>query len=101
DEAEFEEVVYADDDLDQPRTFARDAADLVLDETDPDAEPGSRQEAETAPMEADSLADEEAEALDAARGDDGPDADEDSRLDEALEETFPASDPVSINPRSG
>ena len=99
DEAEFEEVVFSEEDLDQPRTFARDAADLVIDETDEDDAPAPREEAETAPMESGDLADDDIEALDYARGEDAPDADTDGRLDEALEETFPASDPVSINPR--
>jgi hypothetical protein len=92
DEAEIEQVVLADEDLDQPRTFARDDDNLV--ESD-DPRP--------ADFEAESLADDDLEAL-GYEGDEGaaaePADDADARLDEGLEETFPASDPVSINPRS-
>jgi hypothetical protein len=76
DEAELEEIVLADEDLDEPRSFGRDAADLVA--TD-DAQP--------ADYEAGSFADAESDALEA-------------RLDEALGETFPASDPVAVSRRS-
>ncbi len=99
DEAELEAVVSADEGLDQPRTFARDSASLVLDEIDEDLEPGADEEAESAPMESDDLDDDDVEALGYA-GDDGQDGgDIEDRLDEALDETFPASDPVSINRR--
>lgn len=88
DEAELEEIVLADEDLDEPRSFTRDDADLVADD---DLRP--------ADFEPESLADDDLEALD-----DGADAagqdDVDAALDEALGETFPASDPVSISHRS-
>jgi hypothetical protein len=76
DEAELEEIVMADEDLDEPRSFARDPAALVSDEhvSAADLQAGERHER-------------------------GPDAVEEA-LDEGLEETFPASDPVSISPRS-
>ena len=81
DEAELEEVLLADEDLDEPRSFGRDDADLVADD---DARP--------ADFEAEGLADDD---LDAAGSDDV-----EAALDEGLEETFPASDPVSISRRS-
>jgi hypothetical protein len=52
DEAELEEIVMADEDLDEPRSFARDDADLVADD---DLQP--------ADLEADSLGDDDLEAL--------------------------------------
>jgi hypothetical protein len=92
DEAELEEIVMADEDLDEPRSFGRDDADLVADD---DARP--------ADFEPESLADDDLEAL-------GYDGDErsspagedalDARLDEGLEETFPASDPLAVSRRS-
>jgi hypothetical protein len=89
DEAELEEVVMADEDLDQPRTFARDDADLVADE---DLRP--------ADLESERLSDEDIAALGYA--DDAAmrrsRAEQDEALDEALEETFPASDPLAISP---
>ena len=56
DEAELEQIVMADDDLDEPRSFARDDADLVADD---DISP--------ADMEAGASPDDDVEAL----GDDG------------------------------
>jgi hypothetical protein len=92
DEAELEEVVLADEDLDEPRSFVRDDADLVADD---DARP--------ADYEADGLAPEDL-AADVETSDYGADAatteDVDDALDEGLTETFPASDPVSISRRS-
>jgi hypothetical protein len=88
DEAELEEIVMADEDLDEPRSFGRDDAALIADD---DARP--------ADFEPEGLADDELEAL----GDEGDTAGRDAvdaALDEGLEETFPASDPVSISPRS-
>jgi len=88
DEAELEEIVMADEDLDEPRSFARDDADLVADD---DLQP--------ADLEADSLADDDLEALgyeDAPR-DAGSRRAAEAARDRALEETFPASDPLSIN----
>ena len=77
DAAELDEIVLAEEDLDEPRSFARDDADLV-----------AADDARPADFEADSRADgEESDALDA-------------RLDEALGETFPASDPTAVSRRS-
>ena len=76
-DADFEGQVQAEEDLDEPRSFAR--GDAVLAAAD-DARP--------ADFEAESLADdEESDALEA-------------QLDEAVGETFPASDPVAISRRS-
>jgi hypothetical protein len=77
DEAELEEIVRAEEDLDEPRSFRRDDADLVASD---DVRP--------ADFEAGSLADDE--GLDAL----------DAQLDEALKDTFPASDPVAVSRRS-
>lgn len=82
DEAELEEIVMAEEDLDEPRSFGRDRADLVASD---DLSP--------ADFESASLADDEIEAL--------GDADEstgEATIDRRLQDTFPASDPVSINP---
>lgn len=89
DEAELEEVVMAEEDLDRPRTFARDRADLVAEE---DLRP--------ADLESERLSDEDLAALGyaVAAGGKRSGAQLDEALDEALEETFPASDPVAINP---
>ena len=59
DEAELEQIVMADEDLDEPRSFARDDADLVADD---DISP--------ADMEAGASPDDDVEAL----GDAGDDA---------------------------
>jgi hypothetical protein len=86
DEAEQEEVVRVEEDLDRARPITRDGADLV------------ENDGETADFESNSLADDDIEALgyDAAdREDDSLDAE----LDEGLEETFPASDPVAVSRR--
>jgi hypothetical protein len=83
DEAELEEIVMAEEDLDEPRSFARDDADLV-----------SEDDISTADMEAGSLTTDEDEDLGGGRSR----ADVDRDLDRGLEETFPASDPVSISP---
>jgi hypothetical protein len=72
DEAELEEIVLADEDLDEPRTFAQNDADLV-----------SGDNVSTADLEAG-----EAEER-------GPDA-----LDEALDERFAADDARPIDQRS-
>jgi hypothetical protein len=68
-EAELEQIVLVDNDLDEPRSFGRDNADLVA--TD---------DLSAADMEAEDPAEQ--------------------ALDYRLEQTFPASDPVSINPGS-
>lgn len=92
DEAELEEITLADEDLDEPRTFARDDDALV-----------AADDPRPADFEAGSLADDDLDAM-GYEGDDqaaaGREDDVDARLDEGLDETFPASDPVSINPRS-
>jgi hypothetical protein len=89
DEAELEEIVMAEEDLDEPRSFARDDADLVSDD---DLQP--------ADLEADSLDEEDLEAL--GYDDEAPEAQAraagERALDRDLEATFPASDPVSPNP---
>jgi len=71
DEAEYEEIVQAEEDLDEPRSFRGDDADRVSDE---DGGPED--------FESESRDDEEAAV--------------DRQLDDALRGTFPASDPVSI-----
>jgi hypothetical protein len=88
DEAELEEVVLADEDLDEPRSFSRDDADLVADD---DARP--------ADFEPEGVADDDLEELGYEAGS-GAEGDVDAALDEGLAETFPASDPVSISRRS-
>ncbi len=88
DEAELEQVVRADEDLDEPRTFGREDADLVAED---DARP--------ADYEAESLDDDDIEAL-GYEPEAGGGGDVDAALDEGLEETFPASDPVSVSRRS-
>jgi hypothetical protein len=80
DEAELEAIVMAEEDLDQPRSFAGGDSDLVAND---DLRP--------ADFEAESLSDDDIEAADDGSGDDL-----EGRLDRALEGTFPASDPVSI-----
>jgi hypothetical protein len=88
DEAELEEVVMADEDLDEPRSFERDDSNLV-----------AADDASPADFESEDLSDDDIEALGYERED--PDAAAaDARLDEGLKETFPASDPVAVNPGS-
>jgi len=91
DEAEYEEVVMAEEDLDEPRSFRGDDADRVGDD---DLQPQD--------LEPEALADEDLAALgyDDPRRPPDHDPQVEARLDEGLEETFPASDPVSINPGS-
>ena len=90
DEAGIEEVVLADEDLDQPRTFARDDADLVADDDTSPAE-----------MESEDLTDEAASTLGLQDDSEGPRPirDIEEALDHGLEETFPASDSVAVSPR--
>jgi hypothetical protein len=73
----------AEEDLDEPRSFARDDADLVADD-----------DVSTADMEAGNLTSDEIDDEDDERSR----ADVDRALDRGLEGTFPASDPVSISP---
>jgi len=81
DEAELEFELELDDGVDEPRVLAGDA-DLVAND---DASP--------ADYEADNLSDEDLRGL--GYDDETP---TERRLDEGLKETFPASDPVAINP---
>jgi hypothetical protein len=83
DEAELEQIVMAEEDLDEPRSFARDDTDLIADD---DISP--------ADMEAGRLTDDDDTDADGGRSR----SDVDRDLDRGLEETFPASDPVSISP---
>jgi hypothetical protein len=89
DEAQYEEVVMAEEDLDEPRSFRGDDADRVGDD---DPQPQD--------LEPEALSDEDLATLgyDDARRPPDHDPEVEERLDEGLEETFPASDPVSINP---
>jgi hypothetical protein len=83
DEAELEQIVMAEEDLDEPRSFARDDADLVADDGDSPAD-----------MEAGGLtADDDEDSIGGRSR-----SEVDRELDRGLEETFPASDPVSISP---
>ena len=92
DEAEVEQVVRADEDLDEPRSFGRDDDNLV-----------AADDPRPADFEAETLSDDDLQTL-GYEGDDAagaaPESDADARLDEGLKETFPASDPVAVNPRS-
>jgi len=91
DEVEYEEIVMAEEDLDEPRTFRGDDANRVSDD---DLQPED--------LEADTLTDEDIAALgyDDERRPPDHDPHVDALLDEGLKETFPASDPVSISPGS-
>ena len=91
DEAELEEIVMADEDVDEPRSFERNDADLV-----------AADDARPADFEPDALADDDLEALDYAEepADDQASRDAlDAALDEGLKETFPASDPLAVSRR--
>ncbi|HUZ11544.1 MAG TPA: primosomal protein [Caulobacteraceae bacterium] len=89
DEVEYEEIVMADEDLDEPRSFRADDADRVR-----------QGDAQPADLESELLADDDIEALgyDDERRPPDHDPHVEAQLDHGLEETFPASDPVSINP---
>jgi hypothetical protein len=93
DEAELEEIVMAEEDLDfdEPRSFARDPADLVSDDdvSSADMEAGATTADD---VEAPEYGDEPVSAR--------PESSSDRKLDDGLEGTFPASDPVPINPGS-
>ena len=85
DEVEYEEIVQGEEDLDVPRTFAGDDENRVRED---DLQPQD--------LESERLADDDIEAL----GYGETDAEDlDARLDEAVEETFPASDPIAVHPR--
>ena len=89
DEAELEAMTEADDGIDEARSFAAD-----------DADRGASDDIHAADLEADDLSDEDIEALgyDDARKPPDHDPHVEKQLDDGLKETFPASDPVSINP---
>jgi hypothetical protein len=87
DEAELEAELAPDDGVDEVREPSADDADRV---TTDDARP--------ADYEADDLSDEDVAAL-GYIDEPGPnDRQVERALDEGLDETFPASDPVSISP---
>ena len=79
DEAELETMLEEDDGIDSARELGRDDEDLV---TATDESPADFQGGDDAEEDEDSP----------------PSAREQRELDHGLEETFPASDPVSINP---
>ena len=89
DEAELELMLESDEGVDAARSFVGEDGLLVADDA-----------ARTADYEPEAISDEALEEL----GYDAPEAPSagerlrESRLDEGLEETFPASDPVSVNP---
>ena len=91
DEAELEFMLESDDGVDEPRSFARDEADLV-----------ARGDDQPKDFESRAVSDEDLQEL----GYEAPPAPSQARrrrerlLDEGIEETFPASDPVSISPGS-
>jgi hypothetical protein len=86
DETELETMLEEDDGIDSPRSLSRDDADLV---TATDESPADFQGGGDAVED-----DDEAQAVTNSP----PSAREQRELDHGLEETFPASDPVSINP---
>jgi len=77
DEAEREEMLEEDDGIDSPRVLPPDAADLV---------PASEDAGEEGDRTVDERLSDESAAYE----------DLDAKLDEALEMTFPASDPVDV-----
>jgi hypothetical protein len=90
DEAELEEIVMAEEDLDEPRSFAGDGAERIAGD---DLQPADF-EASDPDAEIEALSDDPEEAA-------AEKADLERRLDEALGETFPASDPVSVSRGAG
>ena len=85
DDAELDTMLEADDGIDSPRSLGRDDADLVTDTEETPAEfEGSGGEEDD---------DEAQKSVESA-----PTPREQRELDHGLEETFPASDPVSISP---
>ncbi|HEY5106904.1 MAG TPA: primosomal protein [Caulobacteraceae bacterium] len=87
DEAELEELLAADEGVDEPRGYKPDNGDRVASD---DATP--------ADFEADDVSDEDLQALGYADPVSDEKAHVERQLDHGLKETFPASDPVSINP---
>ena len=83
DEAELEEIVMAEEDLDEPRSFARNNADLVAtdDLSIADMEPTDLAEED--------IAEEDIEVPDAAAGPSRRESRADRERDIGLEETFP------------
>lgn len=78
DDAELDLMLENDDGIDRPRSLVADNADRVTDRADTPADYQGGDD----------------DGLD----DDEPSASKERELDHGLEETFPASDPVSINP---
>lgn len=91
DEEELEMLLEEDDGIDSPRTLPRDDADLV--QASSDESPADYEGTDGGIDDViDDYADDDEES--------GKDADQPSEraLDEGVEETFPASDPVSVSP---
>ncbi len=89
DEAELEFMLESDDGVDEPRAPVWDNAEVVSDE-----------DQTTAEFEAEDLTDAQVKDLgyEVAHKPSAAVRAREERLDEGLEETFPASDPVSISP---
>jgi len=89
DEAELEFILQSDDGVDEPRSFRRGDGDLVAGE---DANPADYEPDVLSRRDLDELGyGETATASPSVRL-------RERRLDEGLEESFPASDPIAINP---
>jgi len=90
DETEYEEVVLVDEDLDAPQRPTADDADRV-------------REGDLSPADLESETLSDGDLADLGYAEDSPEARArahlEERLDEALEETFPASDPPGVSPR--
>lgn len=86
DDAELDSMMEEDDGIDSPRSLGRDEGDVV---TATDESPADYQGGADASED-----DDEADA----RSDGSASPRKQRELDHGLEETFPASDPVSINP---
>jgi len=89
DEAELEFMLESDDRFDEPRSFARDDTDLVASDDDQPADFEPEDLTGEALEDIGFLAEENLADSRARR---------ERRLDEGLEETFLASDPLSTNP---
>lgn len=95
DDAELDTMMEADDGIDSPRTLSRDDADLVTatEESPADFEGGDDGQGDEGDDEEGSYYGD-----DAPKTEHSPSPHEQRELDHGLEETFPASDPVSISP---
>ena len=91
DDAELDTMMEADDGIDSPRALARDEADVV---TATEESPADFQRETDGEEDDVSYYGDDAERTPSAP----PTAREQKELDHGLEETFPASDPVSISP---